>query len=346
MSNNDTEEKELAPTDHKLRKAREKGQVAQSQDFVGACTTTIGIFFLIFSWPLIVNIFDSVLNNSVNMMGTREKSHLVQSLITTIYEAGYLSLMLLVVLVVIGVGANILQKQGVPFSLHPIKPDFNKISPSAGFKKIFARRNATEFGISFVRLIIWFSVSILIALYFLQDILASAMCQDVCLLDQVNQVMIILIASVIILLMFAGLADLPLQTILFKHEQKMGHKELKRELKDTMGNPEFRSHRKYEHQNMLDTSLDKSEPSFYLVSGNIAVALFYDPVEAPVPRLMGKYQAEEAVNIVTTALKSGSIVINNSELAIEISRSVQVNQPILERQLIKVAMLMVREGIV
>ncbi|MEM7429686.1 MAG: EscU/YscU/HrcU family type III secretion system export apparatus switch protein [Pseudomonadota bacterium] len=286
MSGDSTEEKVLPPTEHKLRKAREKGQVASSQDFVGACVTVAGLFFLVFTWPQIVAIFDRVLANSVSSIGRQDYLNLLTMLLSMFYDVGYLVAGLGIVLIIVGIGANILHKQGIPFSLHPVKPDFKKINPGEGLKKMFKRRNAAEFGVSAFRLFLWFTASGLLIWFFFQSIMTSALCDNGCLLNEANRVVAIFMVMLVILLMFSGLADLPMQFALFRHEQKMGHKELKRELKDTLGSPEFRQHRKSEYQEMLNEAVETAEASFYLRSNTVMLGLYYNAAESPVPKLV------------------------------------------------------------
>ena len=96
-----------------------------------------------------------------------------------------------IVLIIVGVGANILHKQGIPFSMHPIKPDFKKINPGEGLKKMFKRRNAAEFGVSALRLFIWFTASIILVWFFFESIMASALCDNGCLLNEAFRIVIV-----------------------------------------------------------------------------------------------------------------------------------------------------------
>jgi type III secretion protein U len=343
---NDSEEKTLPASEHKLRKAREKGQVAASQDFVGAMVTCSVLLYLIFTWQGVTALFNRLLSFNVSSIGVDSVDVMMNALLVNVHAIGrYLSVMLIVAALA-GVFANILSKRGIPFSIHPITPDFNKINPSKGLEKIFSRRNAVEFGISLLRLTVWFAVTAGLLYWMLPPVLSSVTCTNACLLNAAYQMMAVFIVLTIVLLMFTGLIDLPLQSALFRFEQKMGHKEYRRELKDTIGSPEFRNHRKRSYQEMLDAASDKVGPGFILVDGNMIVGLYYHAEEAPVPKVVLKYAGQEAVEALREAAQNNITVIRAPDLTGDISRNVALGSTIKQRHLVKVATLMVNEGLV
>ena len=359
MSNGDTEEKTLAPTEHKLRKAREKGQVANSEDFITSVVTTVTILYLILTWPSFFSMFGRTMDISVAAFNTQSHNTLLLSFLALVYELMYLVGPLAIIIIIASVAANILQKQGIPFSLHPIKPDFNKINPGEGLKKLFARRNATEFGVSFVKILIWFALSGVFIMLSLQTILASTYCSIGCVTDSALALGTLIVITAIAMLFLSGLLDLPLQTTLFNHEQKMGHKELKRELKDTLGAPEFKQHRREQHQNATNTGggndedgnratgriADGKDGMTIIVSGSgTAVGIYFQRNHYDVPKLVKRFNAATIVNELTKARKQGIPVFSDNALASELAKSVEVGDFVKERHFEKVALLLVEAG--
>ena len=359
MSNGDTEEKTLAPTEHKLRKAREKGQVANSEDFITSIVTAVTILYLILTWPSFFSVFGRTLDISVATFNSHSHNTLLLSFIALVYELMYLVGPLAIIIIIASVAANVLQKQGIPFSLHPIKPDFNKINPGEGLKKLFSRRNASEFGVSLVKITVWFALSGVFIVLSLQTILASTYCSIGCVTDSAVALGALIILAAIALLFLSGLLDLPLQTMLFNHEQKMGHKELKRELKDTLGAPEFKQHRREEHQSISNIGggseedgnrasgriVDGQDGMTIIISGSgTAVGIYYQPDHYDVPKLVKRFNATTIVEDMTKARKQGIPIFSDNALASELAKTVEVGGFVKERHFEKVALLLVEAG--
>lgn len=366
----DTEEKVLPPSEHKLRKAREKGEVANSEGFIGAITTVAGVAYIIFSWDKLFSIFSQTFDTSVAAYGLPGSHTILNASISMYLELGNYFMGFAAVLVITAVAANILQKKGIPFSLHPIKPDFNKINPQQGLKKLFSRRNATEFGVSFVKIVLWFLVTALFLWLSLQTIITSMHCSIGCVLESSSLLGLLIFTSAALMLIFSGLMDLPLQTSLFMHEQKMGHKEFKREQKDIYGSPEFKNHRKSEHQRMNETpdyvnsanellenvknqyntamsnleSQTKDQLTLIVRGANGAVGLYYHPEHADVPVVKVRYRGAQMNKQVKVAEGKGIPVITNIHVAADILQNVDEGGIILERHFEKVALMLVDIG--
>ncbi|MCB1429821.1 MAG: EscU/YscU/HrcU family type III secretion system export apparatus switch protein, partial [Nitratireductor sp.] len=234
---------------------------------------------------------------------------------------------------------------GIPFSVHPIIPDFSRINPGQIFKKVFSRRNATEFGISLFRICFWFIVAGIILWFALPDLMSSTLCDGGCSLNIAIRVMIIIIAAVVILLVMAGLADLPVQSAIFQHEQKMGFNELKRELKETIGNMEFKSHRKGEYQAMLSTRSAGKDTTIIVAGHSCAVSLFYHAKDCPVPQVVARHSGASLADMLKRAIKTGTPVAEDGFLANDIFQTVAPGSGIRERHFGKVALLMVNKGV-
>jgi type III secretion protein U len=347
----DSEEKTLDPTDHKLRKAREKGQVATSQDFVNASVTVSVIIYLIFAWPSMVESIDQIFRLTVDAAPLTARKGILPAYNMVLYLVGAMLLPFGVVSVFAAIAANIIHHKGIPFSMHPVTPDFSRVNPSQIFKKVFAKRNAVEFGMSLLRLTIWFVIAGVLLWFTAPQIFAATMCEGACSIDIGMRVLVILVVALIIMLLVFGLGDLPLQTSLFNHEQKMGHREMKREMKDTNGNPEFKSHRRNHHQSMVDGGTGggggggKVKESIILAGPSCAVGLIYHAKDAPVPRVVTRYSAGTLRSALAKAAKAGIPVVDDPSLANDIHQSVSKDASIRERHFTRVAQHMVNKGL-
>ncbi len=351
----DSEEKTLDPSQHKLREARKKGQVAKSTDFVQGMTTVAGIFYIILNWNNFFDAFSGLFQLSVLSFQQNTTEVGLSLFLNVIFDVMYAIMPFIMLIILVGVVTNILDKQGIPFSLEPLKPDFKKVNPAEGFKKLFKKRNMVEFSTAFVKLVFWFSISAVFIWLFLQTILASIYCSIGCIADSASSAGMLIIATAIVMLLFFGLLDMPLQKMLFHDEQKMGHKEAKREQKEINGSPEFKQHQKSEHRRMISEASGGMQGSGQIKDGTngltmilrgseSAVGIYFHPEHAKVPTLVKAFSGVRFTKDMKAADNKNIPVIFDQALMSDILSSVEVGKAIRERHFEKVARVLIDIG--
>ena len=342
----ESEEKTLPATPRKLRKAREKGQVASSSDFVGGVHVIVGVLAILFTWQGMAGVFSSVFTRSVG--------HIPEPNLRAIQDGMELTAWALIgaltpLVMVLWLGAmvsNMLHKKGIPFSLHPITPDFTRLSPAKGLKKIFSGRNGIEFGISFIRIVVWFAAIGLVLYLVLGQALFSSVCGLGCVgrasLDAVG--LALLVAAV--LLLVAGMIDLPLQISLFMKEQRMSPSEMKREQREQMGTPEMRAYRKERAREILDAAGASGEdPVLYIAEGRrIAIGIYYEKGKTPIPIVLSKLRGGPASIAVAGAAEKGIPVERDRALARDLYKTTEENGRIREKHFEAVALALAKNG--
>lgn len=351
----DSEEKTLPPSQHKLKEARKKGQVAQSSDFVQGMTTVAGIFYIILNWKTFADSFSNLFQLSVLSFGDDAVDIGFSLFLTVVFDVMYAIVPFVIMIILIGVVANILDKQGIPFSLEPLKPDFKKVNPAEGFKKLFKKRNMVEFFSSLTKLVFWFVLTFVFIWLFLQTILASIYCSIGCIADSASSVGLLIIATAVIMLLLFGLMDMPLQKMLFTDEQKMGHKEAKREQKEMNGSPEFKQHQKSEHRRMIAEVTGEAQGSGQIRDGTSgltmilrgsesAVGIYFHPEHSKVPALVKAFTGARFNQDMKAADNKNIPVIFDQALMSDILSSVEVGKAIRERHFEKVARVLIDIG--
>ena len=149
-------EKSEEPTPHRLREAREKGQVAKSKEITTA-------LLLIFSYMLFRYTGEYVWNNLTSMAtmilsqipNTGEFSY---SFVGYILLLGIQALLLCLapifgLTVFIAFAAEALQT-GFMVSLDPLSPKLERLSPAEGFKRMFSLQGFVELIKSIVKIVI------------------------------------------------------------------------------------------------------------------------------------------------------------------------------------------------
>ena len=351
----DSEEKTLDASEHKLREARKKGQVAQSSNFVQSMTTVAGIFYIILNWKNFSDIFSNLFQLTVLSFQKNAVDIGLSLFLTVIFDTMYAIVPFVMLIILVGVVANILDKQGIPFSLEPIKPDFKKVNPAEGFKKFFKKRNMVEFISSLTKLVFWFTITAIFVWLFLQTILASIYCSIGCIADSATSVGMLIMATAVIMLLLFGLLDIPLQKFLFNDEQKMGHKEAKREQKEMNGSPEFKQHQKSEHRRMIAEVSGEAQGSGQIRDGSngltmilrgseSAVGIYFHPEHSKVPALVKVFSGARFNRDMKAADNKNIPVIFDQALMSDILSSVEVGKAIRERHFEKVARMLIDIG--
>ncbi|MEX0818055.1 MAG: EscU/YscU/HrcU family type III secretion system export apparatus switch protein, partial [Pirellulaceae bacterium] len=148
-------DKQHEATDHRRQQARERGQVAKSQDLASAALllAVVGIFMY---WG----------ENVARLMAHLMQSHLGSAAIlqvdrvaltTQVYETlravGDVMLPILGLLALVSVAVNVGQI-GFLFLPDKLAADMNRINPLQGFKRIFSITNAARFGFGIFKIII------------------------------------------------------------------------------------------------------------------------------------------------------------------------------------------------
>ncbi len=344
----DSEEKSLRPTDQKLRKAREKGQIANSQDFVSGAAVVAGILYLALTWPEVVGMFNRLLVSAADRIAAPGPADplLPAAVVAAGLEAARYLAPLLAIVVLAAVIASVMHHKGVPFSLHPVTPDFNRINPGQMLARVFSSRNAAQFGLSLLKLCGWFGLAGLLIWNSLPAILAAGGCDNGCGVEPARQALTLLTVAAAALLVLAGLLDLPLQQALFRREQRMSHQELRRELKETIGNPEIRGFRRGEGRRMLDARPQQPAPSLLIHGTGISVALRYDPADAPVPIVVGIDTQSAAVRALRAASEAATPVFEDTRLALDLAASVGLGKSVRERHFTPIARLLAQARLI
>ncbi|WP_284178548.1 EscU/YscU/HrcU family type III secretion system export apparatus switch protein [Rhabdaerophilum sp. SD176] len=338
----ETEEKSLPASHRKLRKAREKGQVASSADFVAVVGFCAGLGYLMGNSQKVMDVFASSLRLALDHAMGGGEAGLVSALVGVMTLTGDVVVPLMTIVAIASLVAHIVHKKGVVVSMDPITPDFSRINPATGIERILSIRNAVEFFVALLRVVLWGAASFLIIWLILPDVLRVTQCGQACLVDVGwNVAYRIAIVAVLMLILF-GFLDLPVQIFLFLREQRMSRSELKREYKEQEGAPEMIGARREQHRQMLAGSGMRGA-TLIVMSSNEVVALQYDPVEQPIPIIIAKGEGRAADPILKAAEIGQTPIEIDPRLARELFRG-GIGSIVPEREFNAVAMALVRHG--
>ena len=230
--------------------------------------------------------------------------------------------------VIAGVAVSLCQV-GVFFRANVIIPDFNRINPVSGAKRLFSRRSLVNCFKSILKIIL---VAI-VAWSCLRKVwpeMCSLILRDIP--DSVlftKSVIERLLTNCCIFLLIVGVIDYVYQW--WEHERSimMTFKEIKDEMRDLEGKPEVKQAIKSRQRQIARRRMMQDVPSADVVVVNpthYAVALKYDIIEYPAPRVVAKGLDHIALNRRKLAEENKVCVVENPLLAKSLYKAVDIGE--------------------
>jgi len=320
----------------KRRDVKKKGEVHKSADLCSAVTLflTFGTLKIGYEGFLrsMRGLSFSMLSGDVIVANSRNVS--VSSLGT--YYREILSAVLPIVLpfmlvVMIGGAAVHVVQTGPMFVTEKLKPDFKRINPLTGFKRIFSSTSLVEFVKSVLKVIILF--------YIAYSYLSSALKGFVNMMYvDVGRAFSQVLSTSFSMGIMIGLAligfsalDVLYQWWKFEKDIRMTKQEVKEEYKQTEGNPQTKSRIRQKQRKMSAMRMMQHLPEAAVVVTNpdhYAVALRYDEERDKAPVVVAKGQDYLAQRIKQKAAEYKIKIVENKPVARALYASCEVGDEI------------------
>ncbi|KQT60030.1 MULTISPECIES: EscU/YscU/HrcU family type III secretion system export apparatus switch protein [unclassified Aureimonas] len=273
------EEKKHPASQTKLKNLRKKGTVAHSRDFIAGATTVVIVLALVAAWDFVSKTFAALLTATLDDTAAGDVD-----LLHALAQTGGAFTSVVVPFLGLTVGASflayLLDAGGITFSGESVAPNFTRLNPMKGLKRLFELKALSELLKSLIKLAIVGVGSFLAGMLLFNTTLWAPLCGDACAIRAALSLFgaIALIGCATLIL--SGFVDLGISRALFRHDQRMTQTEFKREQKEEFGSPELRKGRKSFAHDLGDMPpqdlLAGAEPTFWLDSGSRLVGLYYD----------------------------------------------------------------------
>ncbi len=341
MAESDSGEKTEEPTAKKLTDARKKGQIARSKD--------LGTMFVLVGSACAMLLMGSALTSALATMMkrlfslNRRESMDVHALFRVI-EEGVVSVLapilwiFVIILVAAFIGNTMLG--GMSFSWEAMAPKANRLSPLAGFKRMFGVQAGVELVKSILKFFVVFIVAFLLLNGLFEDILALSL---ETIPNNFEHAVNMLLWMFLVLALSIGLIviiDAPYQVWNHNKQLKMTKQEIKDEHKNTEGNPEIKGRIKRTQYEMSQRRMMADVPNSDVVITNpthFSVALKYDATVGGAPQVIAKGMDEMAVHIRTIAKENNVEIIQSPALARSLYYTTEVGDDIPEELFTAVA---------
>jgi len=284
-------EKTEEPTEHKLKQAREEGQVAKSQDVVIAASTLAVVGTLLAMSATLGQRLRAIVGTGLDFgPGDLPLDVLYKRMGTMVVEA-LMAIAPLVIAGAVGAVIGLAAHVGLKISPKAMQPKFDSINPAQGIKKVFSLKSLLTFlqmvlKAAIVGVVMWQGI------VHLMPLMSGAVFQSPDAIAQVgwSAIRSLLLFAVALFIVLAP-ADFALQRHLFMKGQKMTKDEVKREYKGQEGDPLIKGQRK-----QLAREFAEEEPRQAVARADAvivnpthyAVAIRYRADEEGVPMVLAK----------------------------------------------------------
>lgn len=341
MAEKPAAEKTHYPTFRRLQKARQKGNLPQSQELMSVMTLLVLVVMVALLGPDLFEWFIVQIENGIscqNAVFTNTESFL-DFLNRKIVDIIFVILPILAVLFAgsIMAGAAI---SGLNFAPGAVKFQFSQINPVTGFGNLVNARSVVKLLASILKL---FFISLIVCLYLQSklDMLASLRwAWSAQIIAIIARIILGLVIRVGVAMLVIAIADALYQKWKYIQDLKMTHQEFKQDRSDTEGSPHVKGRiRKIQYELAMRRILQEvPKASVVLVNPtHVAVALRYDVkmMESPVVVAKGADYLAEKIREIARAY--GVPIITRPELARTIYSTVKTGHPIPETLYVAVA---------
>ncbi len=344
MAESDSGEKTEEPTAKKLSDARKKGQIARSKD-LGTMFVLVGsaVAMLIMGNSLVAEL--SKMMKRLFSLNRRETMdvHALFQVVSDSVSAIMVPFLWIHIIIVFAafVGNSLLG--GMSFSWQAMAPKASKLSPLAGFKRMFGVQAYVELIKSILKFfVVFISAYLLLSGLFDQIINLSTENIPHNFEHAVSLLMWMFLALALSLAIIVVI-DAPYQVWNHNRQLKMTKQEIKDEMKNSDGSPETKGRIRRAQYEMSQRRMMQDIPDSDVVITNpthYSVALKYDPDGGGAPILVAKGIDEMALHIRTIAKEHDIEVIASPALARSLYYTAEPNEEIPEQLFAAVAQIL------
>lgn len=335
MADNDSsQEKTEDATSRKLQQAKDKGQVARSKELGTSAVLIAASVGLLMTGPNIAQAMHNIMTKMFTLsrdeiFDTHQMSN-VWGMVGTELAVPLMGFILFLALIAF---AGNVALGGMSFSVKAFMPKASKMSPIAGFKRMFGVQAVVELTKGIAKFsVVAITAYLLLSIYFERILMLS---QDHLpgniyhALDLIVWIFILLCASTFLIVVI----DVPFQIWNHAKQLKMTKQEVKDEYKDTEGKPEVKGRIRQLQREMAQRRMMGEVPNADVIVVNpehYAVAVKYDAARSTAPFVVAKGVDEVAFKIREIAREHDVAIVSAPPLARAIYHTTKIDQEIPE----------------
>jgi flagellar biosynthetic protein FlhB len=234
------------------------------------------------------------------------------------------------ILVIAAIAANVLQHKPT-LAWKKLKPEFSKISPAKGLKRMFGPQGALNMVKSLLKLVIIGGVALAVVWPDLRQLKLFATMELPDVVGFIHYETIVMVTVVVLVMTVLAGFDLFYQRYDWFQNLKMSRQDVKDEHKQAEGDPHVRARIRQLRSERTRQRMMAAVPTADVVVTNpthYAVALKYDGESMAAPKMVAKGQDLIALKIREVAAENDVPIIENPPLARGLYAAVEIDQEV------------------
>lgn len=330
--NENGQEKTEEPSDKRLREARERGQVARSRE-LGSLALTAGsaIVFLVFGGQMFAALAEMMRHAFVIPRAEIFDPAAMFARLASTFVAGFLALWPFFVAAVILAIASSVLVGGWNFSTQAMAPNFDRLNPLSGLKRMFSIRSAVELAKTLAKFVLILGIAIGLFQAMERDFIGLGQMAFHPALGRAAELLGWAFLGLSMGLLVVALVDVPFQLYEYKKGLRMTRQEVIDEFKEMEGKPEIKQKIRQMQRQLSQRRMMEAVPTADVIITNpshFAVAIRYQPERGDAPVVVAKGVDEIALTIRKIAAAHAVPSFEAPPLARSLYAYVEIDQPI------------------
>ncbi len=325
-------EKTERATPRRRLEARREGRIPRSPEFTSAVTLValvVGLRLvggrILSGWT---NLMQQTLGNAAT--GDFTQTSLIGLLDGLLLDFVKMILPLIALALVVGLLVSFLQV-GAIFLPNQLVPDWNRINPMNGFRRLFSLKSSVEALKSLLKLTVVGAAAYMALSKSTAKIAMLGQMSINAYPSVVGQIVFQMAIEIGLLMVVIGALDFMFQRFEFEKSIRMSHQEIKDEMKQQEGDPKIRGRIRQRGRAIAMQRMMAAVPKADVIVTNpthYAVALQYDASRNPAPIVLAKGSDELARRIRQAATDAGVPIVENKPLAQTLWKTVEIGEAI------------------
>ncbi len=334
MAEESADDKTEEATARRLEKAREEGQIPRSQELGGAAVMITAMTALYLTGPWMMTNLSALVASG--FVFDRKDIFAERLMPLQFAEFGLSALMLIVPILGLTVIVAILATSlmgGLNFSWKAIEPKPSKLSPLAGFKRMFGMKALVELLKAILKFLLVASALLYFVWAFSEELIALGQMAFEPAMAAAGEMIGWTTLMVTATLVIIAAIDVPYQNYEFYKRMRMTKQEVKDEFKDVEGRPEVKAKIRQRQREMAEQRMMQQVKEADVIITNpehFAVALVYDPESDGAPIVIAKGIDHLALRIRNEGSENGIPQVETPPLARALYYTTEVDQAIPE----------------
>ena len=341
MADEDQASKSEDPTAKRLTEARSKGNVPSSNEIKSWAILMGGAVGLFSLFPRLAVDIKAMAMKFIESPHAFEVSPPgLQNLFAGVGIDLLIAMIpILLLLIVLALASNVMQA-GLVWAPSKIKPEFSKVSPVSGAKKLFGPKGWVEFIKGITKIVVVGAIAFGLSIPLLSDIESVPTMELTTIIEKIQAIAIEMTVATVVVMTAIALLDFAWQKYTHTQDLKMSPQEVKDEHKQSEGDPLVKGKIRQIRMERAQQRMMAAVPEADVVVTNpthYAVALQYNMSEMTAPVLVAKGMDTLAFRIREVAEENDIPVVENAPVARALYAAVELDEEIPDEHYMAVA---------